>query len=105
MIVYFEEHVLTLDVKVRLLGVFRGLAGKDQLQLRLESATVKEVIQAMAEAFPTETKTMLIDGGLNDPQLNALILLNGREISVLKGLETAVSEGDEITLIPVVHGG
>jgi len=96
---------LTLNVKVRLLGVFRELAGKDKLQLRLESATVKEVIRAVAEALPTETAATVIDRGFNDSQLNALILLNGRELSVLKGLETIVSEGDEITLIPVVHGG
>ena len=105
MILGFEEHVLTLKVRVRLLGMFRGLAGKNQLQLRLESATVKEVVQAVAEALPAETRATLIDCGLNAPQLNALILLNGREISVLKGLETAVSEGDEVTLIPIVHGG
>jgi len=96
---------LTLNVKVRLLGVFRELAGKDKLQLRLESATIKGVIQAVVEVLPAETRSTLVDRGLDDPQLNALILLNGREISVLKGLETAVSEGDEITLIPVVHGG
>ncbi len=96
---------MALNVKVRLLGVFRGLAGKDRLQLRLECATVKEVIRAVAEALPTETAATVIDRGLNDSQLNALILLNGRELSVLKGLETIVSEGDEITLIPVVHGG
>ena len=96
---------MALNVKVRLLGVFRGFAGKDLLQLRLESATVKEVIRAVAEALPTETAATVIDRGFNDSQLNALILLNGRELSVLKGLETIVSEGDEITLIPVVHGG
>ena len=96
---------MALNVKVRLLGVFRGLAGKDLLQLRLESATVRGVIQAVSEALPTETAATVIDRGLDDSQLNALILLNGREISVLEGLETIVSEGDEITLIPVVHGG
>jgi molybdopterin converting factor small subunit len=34
-----------------------------------------------------------------------LILVNGKEISVLKGLETVLKEGDEILLIPVIHGG
>jgi len=34
-----------------------------------------------------------------------LILVNGREISVLNGLETKLKDGDEISLIPVVHGG
>jgi len=31
--------------------------------------------------------------------------VNGKEISVLKGLETLVSDGDEVVLVPVTHGG
>ncbi len=96
---------MTLNVRVRLLGVFRGLAGKDQLLLTLEHATVREAIQALTERLPTEIGAILIDPGLSDLQLNALVLLNGREINVLNGLETVVSDGDEVTVIPVAHGG
>jgi len=92
-------------VKVRLLGVFRGFCGKSQLSLKLEQATVRNVIQTLAESFSAESRRLLIDPELNDPRPNALILLNGKEINVLKGLETEVKEGDEVTLIPVAHGG
>jgi len=50
-------------------------------------------------------KRSLIDQQLEDPRPNALILVNGREISVLNGLETNLKDGDEIVLVPVVHGG
>jgi len=96
---------LTVNVKVRLLGVFRGSLGKSQLSLRLEQATVRNVIQTLAASLPTEAKRLLIDTELNDPRPNALILLNGKEINVLKGLETEIREGDEVTLIPISHGG
>lgn len=96
---------MTLNIKVRLLGVFRSLAGKDQVQLKLEHATIGDVIKALAESLPVDAQRMLIDPDLNDPRPNALILLNGREINVLEGLETKVSDGDEVTLIPVAHGG
>ncbi len=94
-----------LNVEVKLLGVFRGLAGIDRLVLKFEHATVRDVVQALAESFPINTRAMFIDPELNDPRPNALVLLNGREISVLEGLETTISDGDEITLIPVAHGG
>ena len=42
---------------------------------------------------------------LEDPKSNALILLNGKEISVLNGLQTKVKDGDEVVFVPVVHGG
>jgi molybdopterin converting factor small subunit len=34
-----------------------------------------------------------------------LILINGREISALNGLDTILQEGDEVVFVPVVHGG
>ena len=96
---------MSIRVEVRLLGVFRGLAGIDRLSLEVERSNVKNVIMVLAGLFPTEVKRLLIDPDLDDPRPNALILLNGREINVLNGLGTEVADGDEITLIPVVHGG
>jgi molybdopterin converting factor small subunit len=31
--------------------------------------------------------------------------VNGREISVLNGLDTILKDGDEVVFVPVVHGG
>lgn len=96
---------MTVKVKVRLLGVFRGLFGKSEIDLKLRQTTVRSVVQTIATSLSKEARGLLIDAELNDPRPNALILLNGKEISVLKGLETEVKEGDEVTLVPVSHGG
>lgn len=96
---------MTVDVKIRLLGVFRGLSGKSEMSLRIRGGTVGDVVQALAGSLPVEARRLLIDKELNDPRPNALILLNGKEISVLKGLKTRIEDGDEVTLIPVSHGG
>ena len=96
---------MRIHVEVRLLGVFRGLAGIDRLSLEVERSNMKNVIKVLAKSFPSEARKLLIDSDLDDPRPNALILLNGHEISVLNGLGTEVADGDEITLIPVVHGG
>ena len=52
-----------------------------------------------------ELERGLIDQQLEDPRPNALILVNGREIGVLDGLETRLKDGDEVVFVPVVHGG
>lgn len=97
---------MAIHVKVRLLGVFRGLSGRGKLPVELEKPTVVgEVIQKLVQSFPPEFDRVLIDPELNDPRPNALILVNGKEVGVLEGLETEVKEGDEIVLIPVSHGG
>jgi len=96
---------LTIKVNVRLLGMFRGFAGKSQITLELEQPNVRKVIQKLADSLSLEAKRLLIDPELNDPRPNALVLVNRKEIGVLNGLETQIKEGDEVTLIPVSHGG
>jgi molybdopterin synthase sulfur carrier subunit len=96
---------MTVKVEIRLLGVFRGMVGKDQLSVKLNHATVRTAVQALAELMPSEARRLLIDPELNDPRPNALVLLNDREINVLKGMETEVKNNDVLTIIPVAHGG
>ena len=86
--------MLTINVKIRALGVFNELFGNKLLTIKLKkNSTVKSVVQKLAGSE------------VNDVWSNALILVNGKEISVLDGLETIVSDGDEIVLLPVSHGG
>jgi molybdopterin converting factor small subunit len=44
----------------------------------------------------------------NDPEeidRDALILLNGKDIGLTGGLQSILSSGDELTVLPLVHGG
>jgi len=94
-------------VRVKLAGILKGISGKEAVTLNFERpTTVKEVVFRLAEMFSMEFRRALIDSELNSPKPNALILLNGREVSVLPGgLESEVKNGDEIVIIPVTHGG
>jgi MoaD family protein len=94
-----------VKVNIRLLGVFRGFSGKSRITLQLAQPTVRKVIQKLAASLSADAERLLVDPELNDPRPNALILVNGKEIGVLQGLETEIKEGDEVTLIPVAHGG
>lgn len=93
-------------MQVRLLGVFRWISKKSQITLELvEPVTVRDVVGKLSDHFSPEFKQEFIDPELNDPRPNTLILVDGKEISALKGLDTKVKDGDEIILIPVLHGG
>ena len=98
---------MVVNVIVKFLGVFRGLSGKSQFSIELDEskANVKNLIHKLVETFQMDFKRALIDSELEDPRPNALILVNGKEINVLEGLATSVSNGDEIVLISVSHGG
>jgi len=92
-------------VNFRFVGNFRNLAGKGKFTLELsEGILFKEAIKQIIEKFP-KIERALIDPELDDPKPNTLIIVNGREISVLNGLETLLKDGDEVVFVPVSHGG
>jgi molybdopterin converting factor small subunit len=97
-----------MKVHVKLFGVFRSAAKTNELDLNLPDGnpTVKAVISRLicAESLGG-LKSLLVDSETSDPRPNALIMVSGREISTLSGLETSLSNGDEISLLPVAHGG
>ena len=50
-------------------------------------------------------KQFLFDLETTDPRPNALIMASGREIGTLDGLDTKLSDSDELSLLPIAHGG
>lgn len=97
---------MTINVKIKTLGIFKELLGKRMLTIKLEKdATAKDLVQKIIDTLSKKSKQPTTDSEINNVWLESLILLNGKEISVFSGLETRISDGDEIVLIPVSHGG
>lgn len=97
-----------MNIHLKLYGVFRTAAKANELDLNVTEhiPTVKNVIaQLLSETRFEELKRLLVDAETSDPRPNALIMVSGREINSLKGLETEISEKDEVTLLPITHGG
>ena len=94
-----------MAITVKFVGALRHFSGAGELALDCKGcASVGELVNELFKELP-EIKRSLIDQQLEDPRPNALILVNGREIGVLNGLETKLKDGDEVVLVPVVHGG
>ena len=92
-------------VNIRLLGVLRGVSGKSRISLRIEKSTVEAMVRELANSLPKEARRLFLDSDLNYLGSNVLVLVNGKEISALEGLETEIKEDDEVVVIPVSHGG
>ncbi len=93
-----------MKISLEFMGVLLGDAREKKRGIDVEDGiSMREFLQ----------KTVMTHRGLVDvvagepPRLtsNVIILVNGREIGVLAGLETILQDGDEVTIIPVSHGG
>jgi molybdopterin synthase sulfur carrier subunit len=94
-----------MAITVKFVGALRHVSGAGEIALDYKGdISIRELMNKITKEMPA-LKRSLIDQQLEDPRPNALILVNGREISVLNGLETNLKDGDEIVLVPVVHGG
>jgi len=90
---------------IKFIGALRHLSGKTQFIYNFQDGiSIKQLIDSIIQQLPS-LKHTFSDQELNDSRSNSLILVNGREISVLDGLETKLCDGDEIVFVPVVHGG
>jgi len=94
-----------VPLTIKFIGALRHLSGKTEFTVSFhEGISIKELVNKITQEFP-ELKHTFSDQELNDSRSNSLVLVNGREISVLNGYETKLKDGDEIVFVPVVHGG
>ena len=88
--------------------MFRSAARSANVELEVSSTTptVRNAIDALASRTDYRDLTqLLLDSQTSDPRPNALIMVSGREINSLNGLETQLLESDVLSLLPVAHGG
>lgn len=93
-------------VTVKFIGALRHISGKPKITIEFQADyTIKDVIQKLIQDTPQINSSIVDQQADGTMKTNALILVNDREISVLDGLETKLSDGDEVVFVPVVHGG
>jgi sulfur-carrier protein len=99
-------RAVVMTVTVKFIGALRHLTGKSKLSIDFSVGyAIKDLIHKLIQDTP-QVKSSIVDQQADGTmKANALILVNDREISVLDGLETRLSDGDEVVFVPVVHGG
>jgi molybdopterin synthase sulfur carrier subunit len=94
-----------MAITVKLVGALRHFSGINELALDCTVCmSIRDLMNEVVKELPSLERS-LIDRQFEDQRSNALVLVNGREISVLNGLETELQDGDEVVLVPFVHGG
>jgi MoaD family protein len=69
---------------------------------QVEGATVGEVLDSLYDRYGELRSRIAEDGGL---RRFVNVYVGGEDIRFLDGLDTPVSDGDEVTILPAVAGG
>ena len=91
-------------MKVKVFGTLRSVIGQKQVKVSLDQKnTVGAVLEQLKTRYP-ELKEKL--GGEGEiPPTGVNILVNGRSIEFLNGLNTSLEEDDRVALFPPLGGG
>jgi molybdopterin synthase sulfur carrier subunit len=91
-----------VSVTVRIPTQLRPLAG-GQGSVSMEGSTVGEVLKALDAAHPGFGERLFDEGGALRRFVN--VFLADEDVRFLSGLETPVSAGQTISIVPAVAGG
>jgi molybdopterin converting factor small subunit len=88
-----------------LVGILQYETGKTKLKLNIDAPiTVSTLFTQLASRFKLK-KRFLHNFDRDSLREVVLILVNGKDITVLDGLESKLKNEDVVTIIPFSHGG
>jgi MoaD family protein len=91
-----------MSVRVKLPTILRKHAGGERL-VDASGATLRELLADLEGRYPGITKNVVTeDGGLHR---FVNVYVNDEDVRYLGSLETAVKEGDTVSILPAVAGG
>jgi molybdopterin synthase sulfur carrier subunit len=91
-----------MAVNVRVPGPLRKLTAGESV-VEVQGGTVSEVLEALEKQYPGFRERIYDDAGNLRQFVN--IYKNDEDIRFGSGLETAVAEGDDLSIVPAVAGG
>jgi molybdopterin synthase sulfur carrier subunit len=91
-------------VTLRTFGHIGTTIGATELKVDVAGDTVKDLLDTLVKNIGDKLRKILYPKG---DQLSELlyILVNGRNIRHIKGVETELKDGDVVSLFPVTAGG
>ena len=91
-----------MSVTVKIPTQLRSVTGGDAQTQVEEAGTVGEVLDGLYDRYDGLRDRIAEDGDL---RRFVNVYVGGEDIRFLDGLETAVDDGDEVTILPAVAGG
>jgi MoaD family protein len=95
-----------MKVKVKFFALVRELTGKREEIVDLnDQATVRTLLGKLVEEYGVKFRDYIFDPASMEPRGHIQFLMDGRNIALMQGLDTALKEGTSLAILPPVGGG
>ena len=97
----------SIKVKVHTILDIKKLIGKGEIEITVpKGSSLKEVIIGLVGTWGEGLRSRLLESD-NPLRVHPTIrlMVNGRDIAFLGGMDTVLEDGDEILILPPVSGG
>lgn len=84
-------------------GILASVTGGSR-EIELSASTVRESVSVLASKYGEEFERRVLEP-TGEPKRLLNFYVNGKNIRFLSNLDTALSDGDEVMLLPAVGGG
>ena len=91
-----------MAIMVRIPAPLRKVTN-DKDRVEVEAENLADMVDAMEEQFPGIRERLLDESGELRHFVN--IYVNGEDVQFLDGLQTAIADSDEVSIVPAVAGG
>ena len=92
-----------MAVTVKIPAPLRSLTGEQGTVTAHEASTLQELVERLETSYPGMRDRLCEADGQLRRFVN--VFVNGEDVRFLQGLESALTEGDEVSIVPAVAGG
>jgi len=93
-----------MPVTVRFFANFRDATGRDWVVVE-KAADVASLLDELSKKFGENLTKLLFSSGTRELRKDMTILVNGKPIRLLEGVNTPLKDEDVIAIFPPVAGG
>jgi molybdopterin synthase sulfur carrier subunit len=95
-----------ITIKINTILSLKKVLGQRELEVTLPpGSTVKDLISWMIDKWGDNLSPHLFKPGSDSLLPHIRLMINGRSIEFLNGMETVLQDGDEFLMLPLVAGG
>jgi len=95
-----------IKVKVHTILGLSEIIGQREIELSLSpGSTVESLLQHLVKTWGERLSSALFEPGNKQLFPHIRLMVNGRDMAFVNGMETVLKDGDEVLIFPPVSGG